>query len=210
MLPALFSNPPPGIFITGTDTGIGKTYCALNLIRYLQAQGVRVAGMKPVASGSYHHAEGWRNEDAEALWQLARIDVDYHLVNPYAFEAPIAPHLAAAALGQTIELEVIIAAYQQLRALAEVVIIEGAGGWRVPLHPQWGFPELVRALDARIILVVGLRLGCINHARLSAEAIAHDGFSLAGWIANPIDPDFDAQGSIATLSRFLGEPIVLS
>jgi dethiobiotin synthetase len=199
---------PATILITGTDTGIGKTHGALALIRALQAQGKRVAAMKPVASGCYQSPHGLRNEDAEALRQQADCPVPYEIINPYAFAPPIAPHLAAAEVGQRIELTPIANAYQQLRQNAEVVIIEGAGGWRVPLQPGLDFATIARALDAHIVLVVGLRLGCINHALLSAEAIAHDGLPLYGWIANQIDPDFASTGSITTLTSLLVTPLL--
>jgi len=195
-------------FITGTDTEIGKTWCSLALIQYLKNQGLRVAGMKPIASGCYYSKAGLRNQDAEQILDVSGLDVPYEWINPYAFEPPIAPHLAAAKLGQTIDLEKIIDKYHRLTALADAVVIEGVGGWRVPINATQSLNDLVLAMNVPVILVVGLRLGCINHALLSAEAIMNDGCQLVGWIANPIDSHFNAQGSIDTLLELLKVPLL--
>jgi dethiobiotin synthetase len=195
-------------FITGTDTEIGKTWCTLALIQHFKNQGLRVAGMKPIASGCHRSKAGFRNRDAKQILKLSGLDVPYEWVNPYAFAPPIAPHLAAAQAGQTIEISNIINKYQQLAAQADTVVIEGVGGWRVPINATQSLKELVHAMEVPVILVVGLRLGCINHALLSAETIIRDGCTLAGWIANPIDPDFDGQGSIDTLSERLKVPLL--
>jgi len=188
-------------FITGTDTGIGKTWCSVALIKQLKQQGLRVAGMKPIASG--------KNSDAEQILAASGLDLPYDLINPYAFEPAIAPHIAAQQVGQAIELKVIIDKYKQLATLADAVVIEGAGGWRVPINASQSFKDMVLAINAKVILVVGLRLGCINHALLTAEAIQRDGCTLAAWIANPIDPEFDGKASIETISSYLGEPLNL-
>jgi len=195
-------------FVTGTDTEIGKTWCTLALIQYLKNQGLRVAGMKPIASGCHSTETGLTNSDAEQILQLTELSVPYDWVNPYAFEPPIAPHLAAAQVGQTIELENIITKYELLSAQADAVVIEGVGGWRVPMNANQSLKDIVLALQVPVILVVGLRLGCINHALLTAETIIGDGCTLAGWIANPIDPNFDAQGSIDTLTEYLTVPLL--
>jgi dethiobiotin synthetase len=192
-------------FITGTDTGIGKTWCSLALIKQLKQQGLTVAGMKPIASG----CENGKNSDAEQILAASGLNVPYELVNPYAFDPPIAPHIAAQQLGQTIDLQLLIDKYKQLAALADTVIIEGAGGWRVPINASQSFKDMVLAINAKVILVVGLRLGCINHALLTAEAIQRDGCTLAAWIANPIDLEFDATASIETISSYLGKPLSL-
>jgi len=195
-------------FITGTDTEVGKTWYTLALIQHLKNQGLRVAGMKPIASGCEATQAGLRNSDAEQILKTSGLDVPYDWVNPYAFAPPIAPHIAAAQVGQTIELETIISQYQQLAAQAEALVIEGVGGWRVPINRTQSLKDIVLALKVPVILVVGLRLGCINHALLSAETIIRDGCTLAGWIANPIDPDFDAQASIETLKERLEVPLL--
>lgn len=190
-------------FITGTDTEIGKTWCTLALIQHFKNQGLQVAGMKPIAAGCYRSEAGLRNDDAEQILELSGLEVPYEWVNPYAFEPPIAPHLAAAQANKIINISNICNYYQQLAAQAEVVIIEGIGGWRVPINAEQSLKDIVLALKVPVILVVGLRLGCINHALLTAETIIRDGCSLAGWIANPIDPHFAAQGSIDALSERL-------
>lgn len=195
-------------FITGTDTEIGKTWCTLAFIQHLKNQGLRVAGMKPIASGCHHCEAGFKNSDAEQILAISSLDVPYDWVNPYAFAPPIAPHLAAAKIGQTIELANIIEKYQQLSAQADAVVIEGVGGWRVPINATQSLKDLVLTMDAQVILVVGLRLGCINHALLTAETIRSDGCTLAGWIANPIVPDFDGQASIDTLRERLKTPLL--
>jgi dethiobiotin synthetase len=195
-------------FITGTDTEVGKTWFSLGLIQYLKNQGLRVAGMKPIASGCRHREAGLRNHDAENILAVSGLDVPYDWVNPYAFSPPIAPHLAAAQVGQTIDLENIIYKYRQLTALADAVVIEGVGGWRVPINATQSLKDLVLAMDLSVILVVGLRLGCINHALLSAEAIMNDGCNLIGWVANPIALHFQAQSSIDCLSELLEVPLL--
>lgn len=197
-----------GYFITGTDTGVGKTLVAAALIRRHGQRGARVVGMKPVASGCVLTPQGLRNEDALALMEHATVKVPYERVNPYAFEPPIAPHLAAAAVGVTIELPRIVAAYREVEERADVVIVEGAGGWRVPLGPETLLSDLPEQLGLKVILVVGLRLGCLNHALLTAEAIRHAGnATLVGWIGNHIDPGFTfAKENLATLRARLPAP----
>lgn len=177
-----------GLFITGTDTDAGKTVVALGIMVALQRRGLRVLGMKPVATGCIKTAEGWRNADALALRAQGSVLQPYEWVNPYAFVPPIAPHLAAAAVGVRIEPEPICAAYAALRARADAVIVEGAGGWRVPLGPAWDLSDLPKLLDLPVVLTVGVRLGCLNHARLSAESICASGAAWGGWIATQRDP----------------------
>ncbi len=195
-------------FITGTDTEIGKTWCTLAIIQHLKNQGLRVAGMKPIAAGCYETLAGLRNSDAQQILEFSGLDVPYDWINPYAFAPPIAPHLAAAQIGQSIELKTIIKQYQRLAAQVDSVVIEGVGGWRVPMNATQSLKDMVLAMDVPVILVVGLRLGCINHALLSAETIIADGCTLGGWIANPIDSDFDGQASIDTLSERLEVPLL--
>jgi dethiobiotin synthetase len=198
----------PSFLITGTDTEIGKTWASLALMHYLKNQGLRVAGMKPVATGCRETTQGLRNEDAEQLLQLSGLNTDYVLVNPYHFLPPISPHIAAAQVNQRIDLDKIIKAHQELSTQADVVLVEGIGGWRVPLNDVQFIKDIAQALDSKIILVIGIRLGCINHGLLTVEAIARDGCDLIGWIANIIDPDFSAQTSIDTLKFRINAPLL--
>ena len=196
-----------GLFITGTDTEVGKTVVATALVRGLVAQGLRVAVMKPVASGSHHTPEGLRNEDALALIQASNAAAPYHRVNPYCFEPAISPHIAAEEAGIAVDLQHIRTSFDSLAAAAELVIVEGAGGWLAPLGPNTSMRDLARALDLPVILVVGVRLGCINHALLSKLAIESHGTTFAGWIANTVDPAMPRQKeNLETLTRGLGAP----
>lgn len=172
-----------GLFVTGTDTEIGKTVVSAGLI-HLLAAGRRVAGMKPVASGAQSTPRGLRNGDALHLIDAANVEADYETVNPYCFVPPIAPHVAAAEAGAEIRTERILACARALGANADALVVEGVGGWQVPLGPGFGVPDLARRLGLPVVLVVGLRLGCINHARLSAESIRAAGCRLAGWVGN--------------------------
>ncbi len=200
-----------GWFITGTDTGVGKTHVARALISALVETGQRVAGMKPVASGAHATAAGPRHADAEALARVANVAVEYADVNPYCFLPAIAPHLAAEAAGVEMRLQTILDAYARLRDLAEVVVAEGAGGWRVPLGAAGFMSDVARALALPVLLIVGVRLGCLNHAALTVEAIRRDGVPFAGWIANRIDPGMPHfEDNVAALSRLLGvEPLAV-
>ena len=190
-------------FITGTDTGCGKTTVTAALARDLVAKGQSVACFKPVASGCEQTPEGLRNDDALKLQAAANVALDYARVNPIAFEPAIAPHIAAERAGVAIDGARLARA---IRAVpAPVRLVEGAGGWMVPLGPDTMTADLARALEARVILVVGIRLGCINHALLSARAIAADGLTLHGWIANIMEPSMPALNeNLDTLERHLG------
>ncbi|WP_410761684.1 dethiobiotin synthase [Halochromatium sp.] len=202
-----------GLFITGTDTEIGKTEVTLGLMSALQQRGQRVLGMKPIAAGCEPSAEEarndqpLRNEDALRIQAQCSQPVAYARINPYAFAPPIAPHIAAAQAGVEIALAPIQSAYQQLAAQADWVIVEGVGGWRVPLGPEFTLADLPRALELPVLLVVGLRLGCLNHALLSAESIQASGLRLVGWIANGVDPAMAAvEGNLASLRALLPAP----
>jgi dethiobiotin synthetase len=193
------------VFIAGTDTGIGKTHAACSLVHALRATGASVCGMKPIASGCVQTAQGLRNDDALALQAASAPMPAYEHINPLALREPLSPHLAAAREGVTIALTPLQAAFQVLHARYDIVVVEGVGGWRVPLAP--GLLALPRAWQLPVILVVGLRLGCLNHALLSAEAIGADGCRLVGWIGNCIDPAMDAlEENIATLRAMLPGP----
>jgi len=189
-------------FITGTDTGIGKTYVACQLIRQYVAQGYRVVGMKPVAAGCELIDGQWVNEDVRLLTEASNVDAPLHLVNPYCFHAPIAPHIAAKQENVDIRLEVIVQAYQALAELADIIVVEGAGGLLVPLNNEITMAELVAALNIPIIFVVGMRLGCINHALLSLEVMQARGLTIHSWVANPIDPAMQCYAeNLATLQH---------
>ena len=176
-------------FVTGTDTGAGKTFASSTLLHALRGRGLRAVGMKPVASGCERTADGWRNEDALALLAASDPRPAYADLNPYALPEPLAPEIAAREAGVTLAMAPIVAAYQRLRAQADVVVVEGVGGWAAPLSASLDQVDLVRALRLPVVLVVGMRLGCLNHARLTTRAIRADGADLIGWIANEVDPD---------------------
>ena len=180
-------------FITGTDTGVGKTWAALGLMANRQAAGLAVNGMKPVASGSERHDGKLRNADALLIQAQSSGSPAYEQVNPYAFAEPIAPHIAARRECVRIDMDRVSAAFDELDRTADLVVVEGIGGWRVPLSDELQTEDLVRRLNLSLVLVVGLRLGCINHALLSAEAIQASGLPFAGWLANSICPDYAEQ-----------------
>jgi len=198
-----------GYFITGTDTGVGKTVVTRGLMQLLQDRGHRVAGMKPVASGCAPTPQGLRNEDAQQLQQQADIALDYAAVNPYAFEPPIAPQLAAAGAGCRIDLEVILAGVQQLADRADRVCVEGIGGWLVPLNERETVADLALRLGLEVILVVGIRLGCLNHALLTLQSIEAHGGRLAGWVANCLPPVADSlDESINSIKSRVSAPLL--
>lgn len=175
--------------MTGTDTHVGKTFATVALLRALQLAGHCALGLKPLASGCEWQGAGWKNEDALRLQQAASLDLPYETINPIALKEAVAPHLAAQQQGVSLSVETLLSALQPgLRVAADVILIEGAGGWWVPLNEQEYFSDLVGALSLPVILVVGLRLGCISHALLTVAAIEQAGLKLAGWVANSIDP----------------------
>ena len=196
-----------GFFVTGTDTGVGKTLVTAALLRRLRESGLRVAGMKPVAAGTVAGPEGPANADALLLQAESSVRHPYAIVNPWLFEAAIAPHIAAAESGVVIDTHRIVKAGATLAATADVVLAEGAGGFLVPLDARRSFAELPGLLGMDVLLVVGLRLGCLNHALLTVEAIAAHGCRLAGWIGNGIDPAFARRdANIATLTSMIPAP----
>jgi len=195
------------LFVTGTDTGVGKTLVTAALLRRLRDDGALVAGMKPVAAGAMDGPEGRANADALLLQAESSVRHPYATVNPWLFEPAIAPHIAAAEAGQSIDTRRIAAAHERLCADAEVVLAEGAGGFLVPLDAGRSCAELPGLLGMEVLLVVGLRLGCLNHALLTAEAIAARGLAFSGWIGNCIDPHFPRrEANIATLTARLPAP----
>jgi dethiobiotin synthetase len=191
-------------FVTGTDTDAGKTHVACQLIAQHVAQGLKVVGMKPVAAGCKLVNGEWLNQDVQKLNATSNVKAPLELVNPYCFNEPIAPHLAANMAGVEIKIDKITYAYQQLTNMADVVIVEGAGGFLVPLNQTQSLADLAEALALPIILVVGMKLGCINHSLLTAEAIKARGLKLHGWVANHIDPNMAMRKeNIATIEEQL-------
>ncbi|BFO01982.1 dethiobiotin synthase [Pseudomonas guariconensis] len=195
-------------FIAGTDTDVGKTTIAAGLLHAARLEGLSTLGAKPVASGCTPGAKGLRNADALALIAESSVKLPYEQVNPFAFEPAIAPHVAAREAGVSLDVPVLLQAMQHVLAQgADFTLVEGAGGWRVPLSAHAHLSDLAIALKLPVILVVGVRLGCINHALLSAEAIARDGLPLAGWVANIIDPRTSRlEENLASLAERLPAP----
>lgn len=196
-----------GLFITGTDTGVGKTYVTVRLMRELQGLGACVVGMKPVATGAFREGGRLVNEDALALQHAGSVVVPYEWINPFVFEPPVSPHIAARLAGQEIDLARISEVFGRLAESADLVLVEGVGGWQVPLGEDLYLSGMARALDLPVVLVVGLRLGCLNHALLTSAAIEAEGVGYAGWIANCVDSEFlCATENIETLKRVLPAP----
>ncbi|MFV3404371.1 MULTISPECIES: dethiobiotin synthase [Pseudomonas] len=195
-------------FIAGTDTDVGKTTIAAGLLRAARAQNLSTLAAKPVASGCVVTPKGLRNSDALALIDESSIKLPYRQVNPFAFEPAIAPHVAAREAGVALEVPTLLKAMRQvLDQQADFTLVEGAGGWRVPLSDHANLSDLAIALNLPVILVVGVRLGCINHALLSAEAIAADGLQLAGWVANIVEPKTSRlEENLASLAERLPAP----
>ena len=196
---------PGHVFVTGTDTGVGKTWVAAALLRAHAAAGRRAVGMKPVAAG--FDDGGTANADVAALATAGNVDAPAADRNPYAFAAAVAPHVAAAEAGVALDLATIAAAFERLAARADVVVVEGAGGALVPLDARWDMLDIAGRLRLPVLLVVGLRLGCLNHALLSALAIRARGLHLAGWVANALEtPMPRAAETIIALDARLGAP----
>ena len=194
-------------FITGTDTGVGKTRVSAALLCALAQRGRRAVGMKPVASGCMQTPRGLVSEDAQILHAAGNVEIDETELNPYAFAAGTAPHLAAAAARVQIDIAVIVAHYRRLAARADHVVVEGVGGWLVPINTQETMADVVRTLDLPVILVVDLRLGSFNHALLSAQAIAASGCQLVAWVANNVH-GASPQGYLAGLTARLPVPLL--
>lgn len=196
-----------GVFIAGTDTDVGKTYCANALVRGLVARSLRVAALKPVAAGCRATPDGLRNDDAQLLMSAANVKLPYDLVNPCAYRPPIAPHIAAELDARPIDLPACRQAYHAAQRQADFVVIESAGGWLVPLNDAQTTEDLALAYGLPVVLVVGIRLGCISHALLSARAIAACGLRLAGWIANRVQADSAyPDQNIAALTQRIAAP----
>ena len=194
-----------GFFVTGTDTGIGKTTVSCALLHAFAAQGKKVAGMKPIAAGS----ENGQWMDVELLLPASNVNISRQQINPYAFDPPISPHIAAQQAGIEIDLSVIHQAYRELSKKVDVVIVEGAGGFLVPINSRQTGADLAQMLNLPVILVVGMRLGCLNHALLTGQAIRSADLILAGWVANCVDSQMLVlEENIATLEQRLDCPLL--
>lgn len=196
-------------YITGTDTDAGKTWVTTECLKTLSASGVKAVGMKPFASGSASTADGLRNDDALKLIAASGVELPYEWVNPVALREPTAPEIAAKHDGVDISLDPVLQAYRQIKSRADIILVEGVGGWLAPLSDTLEQVELVRALACPVILVVGLKLGCINHARLTERALKADGVNCVGWIAADTDPDLlFAEEYFEALQRHLQTPFL--
>lgn len=204
------------LFVAGTDTGVGKTWVATRLLAALGAAGHRAAGMKPVAAGAQLTSHGLRNDDALALQYAASVRLPYELVNPCCLADATSPHLAARRAGKCVDISEIMSAFDRIRSESDVIIVESAGGWLTPVaHPARpgesgpSMQDIALALGLPVLLVVGIRLGCISHALLTASAIRASGLTLAGWVANPIDPGFpDRDDYVQSLRQMLSAPLL--
>ncbi len=192
-------------FIAGTDTGVGKTRVTTGLLVAARAEGLRVAGMKPVASGADRRDGRLVSDDALRIAAASGEPICYEDLNPYCLLEAISPHIAANRADIKVDIDKIVEIARRLRSNRDLLLIEGAGGWYTPISEHLSLAELARALEAPVVLVVALKLGCLNHARLTVEAIARSGCRIVGWIANRIDPDFEAcEENLATLKHLLG------
>jgi len=202
---------PNALFITGTDTGVGKTLVSVSLVKALVKHGLRVSVMKPIASGSEHTPAGLRNADALALAEASNVTVPYATTNPYCFEPAISPHIAAEEAKIDVNVGLIKSRFEALAGGADFVVVEGAGGWYAPISRTQWMADLPKALGIPTLLVVGVRLGCLNHALLSKQAIEAAGVEWAGWVANAIDPTLErAAENLSSLERMLGsEPLAV-
>lgn len=194
-------------FITGTDTNVGKTWATIALMRYFKSRGKLVAGMKPVASGCLIQDGQLKNEDALLIQENASVLIDYDLINPYAYEQPVSPHIAG--VKNPVKLDQLAARFELLKNMADIVVVEGAGGWYTPLNEREAVSDLAKALALPVIMVVAIRLGCINHARLTYQAIKQSGENCVGWIAVCTDPDLLSGGeNIQTIKTVLDVPLL--
>jgi dethiobiotin synthetase len=196
-------------FVTGTDTEIGKTLITSALLFGLGESGVRAAGMKPIAAGAQLHDGVWHNEDVDCLAAAANITLPRELTTPYLMRDAAAPHIVAAQEGIDIDLAYILSCYRQVASKADAVVVEGVGGFCVPLNAQCDTADLAQQLGLPVIMVVGLRLGCLNHALLTAQAIAARGLTLAGWVANLVEVGMPfGSDNIAALASRLPAPLL--
>ncbi|KML45361.1 dethiobiotin synthetase [Burkholderia cepacia] len=195
---------PLSLFVTGTDTEIGKTFVSAAMLHGFARLGLRAAALKPVAAGAYERDGVWRNEDADQLDAAANVVLPPELRTPFLLKAPAAPHIVAAQEGVTLDIDTIVACHREALTRADIVVVEGAGGFRVPLTDTRDMADLAVALGVPVVMVVGVRLGCISHALLTADAIRQRGLTLAGWVANHVDPAMSfPDENVATLHDWL-------
>ena len=198
-----------GYFITGTDTGVGKTCIALALMQQFKKQGKIVGAMKPVSAGCARTNDGLRNDDAILLQKESSIELPYEIVNPYAYQPPIAPHIAAQQIADYIGIDKVEQCYAQIDSKSEIVIVEGAGGWLVPINDKETMADIAIRLKLPVILVIGMRLGCLNHALLSIQSIKNSGLTLTGWIANHFQQEMrNYQDNIDSLKQRIPAPLL--
>jgi dethiobiotin synthetase len=196
-----------GYFITGTDTDVGKTWATIALMRYFKSQGKTVVGMKPVAAGCFTQDGQLKNEDALLIQENASLQIDYDLINPYAYELAISPHIAG--IHNPVKLAKVLEGFTCLKDRAEIILVEGAGGWYAPLNESEDISDLAKALALPVILVVGIKLGCISHAKLSWQAIQNSGLPCAGWIAVCLDPSMQKlDETIFTIKMAMNKPLL--
>ncbi len=199
-------------FVAGTDTGVGKTWASCHLLYAAQQRGLRTLGLKPLAAGAENTSVGWRNDDALLLQHASSVQLPYNIVNPFCLQEAVAPHIAATHAGVSLSASQITQAVHEVitTSAADYVLVEGAGGWRVPLNDSETLADVAQQLRLPVILVVGMKLGCLNHALLTAGAIVQDGLQLAGWIANDLgEPMPCLAENIATLEHWLPAPRIL-
>lgn len=196
-----------GYFITGTDTGVGKTWATVALMRYFKNQGKTVAGMKPVASGCIVENGKRVNEDALLIQANSSVSIEYELINPYAYSLPVSPHLAGH--DNPVNLEKVIAGFELLKQQADIILVEGAGGWYAPINNNQDISDLAKSLALPVIMIVAVRLGCISHAKLTAEAIDRSGLPCAGWIAVCSEPSMlFVEHNIGSIEQRLDAPLL--
>ena len=199
----------PGIFITGTDTEIGKTRVACALLKALNKQNIKTVGMKPIASGAELVNNRLQNEDALQLISASALKLPYQLINPYVFKTPASPHIAASVDHQQIELDKIKSCYREIETQSDFVVVEGVGGWLAPINETQTVADMAEALQLPVVMVVGMRLGCLNHAQVTAQHIQQSGLKFAGWIANCVDKNFSfLDENINTLSKYIDAPLI--
>ena len=200
-------NLPSAFFVAGTDTEVGKTYVSVQLINLLVNRGQRVGVMKPVSAGCELIDGQLRNADALSLMQASNLQQSYEEVNPFAYSEPVSPHIAAQ--GAPVCLDVIAQKYKDIRASSDCVVVEGAGGWMTPISAELSMVDLVKALHIPVVLVVAIKLGCLNHAMLTVDGIKKSGIHLAGWVANEMDPAMSyLQENIQYLKPAIDAPLI--
>lgn len=198
-----------GFFITGTDTHVGKTVVTAGLVEAFSRRNIKAVGLKPIATGGKKKKQGMRCVDAERIMSSAKIELPYETVNPYCFPPPVSPHIAAAEAGINIEIPTVVNAVKEAAKHADYVVVEGVGGWKVPINDTETIADLAAALKLPIVIVVAIRLGCISHASLTIECVRHHGLDVAGWVANLMDLDLEhVPDVINSVNHAVGAPML--